>query len=169
MGHTWHMNFSDSTPEQAPNVPSSLLSDADLMQRLEQAAHRRRLVDAELAELANEAAYRSRPSLPKAEKLASQNGHPRAPGLVERLTRVSAAEARRLVALGAKTQPRQFMGQTITPEYPHVAKVFTAGEVEPNTALTIIRMLQSCAENGTPQDKLDIADEALAAEASPLV
>jgi len=158
------MNPADHTPEQAPRVPA-MLSSAELMQRLIDAGQAMRAVKAELVQLANEAAYRSRSSLPKAENLAAQNGHATAVRLVEFLTRLSSPEARRLVSVGAKTQPRQLLGQVLEPEFPFVGRELDAGQIEPDTALMITGMLHTCAQNGVMPEKLRIAEEALAVEA----
>jgi len=159
------MAITDSTPSEAPRVPGLTLSFAETTQALEENERQARLVEVEAIRLAHFVAYNSRKELPKDESFAHQAGCRNAVEFLEKFTHISPAEARRRISLGAKTQPRPFMGQVLEPEYPHIAAALNTGDIPADSATAIIRMLEACAKNGVMPEKLEIAEEALVADA----
>ena len=156
------MAIDTSTPSEAPRVPGAALSQPELELAIRENEQVIRTALARAVALAHELANCSRKELPKDENFAHIAGHATPARYLESLTRISEPEARRRILLGAKTQPRPFMGQVLDPEYPHVASVLDAGYVSPDDAQAITRMLDACANNGVMPEKLDIAEEALA-------
>lgn len=100
-----------------------------------------RLVDARRAGLAGEVAERSRVELGE-RRLSTQKGCRSAVELIERVTQVSAAEARRRIAVGSATRARTgLIGEVLDAEFPAVASALGAGELGADAAGMIIREL----------------------------
>jgi len=159
------MTIDTSIHESAPRVPGAALSNAELEQAIRDNEQVTRTAAARGIELAHELAIRSRRDLPKDENLALITGHRNAADFLEDVTHISSAEARRRLTLGNKTQPRQFMGQVLEPEYPKVATALNNAEVPAESALAIIRMLEASAKNKVMPEKIAIAEEALVEDA----
>jgi len=86
-----------------------------------------RLIDAHRAACAGEIDERSRVEL-GSDRLSSRRGCRSASELVERVTQVSGAEARRRIALGAATRGRVgFTGESLEPSFPRVAAALAVG------------------------------------------
>ena len=86
--------------------------------------------------------------------------------LVERVTQVSAFEARRRIALGSATRARSgFTGEPIEAVFPQVAAALAAGELGADAAGTIIRELDRTRTVADPA-ALATAEQALVAEAT---
>jgi len=160
------MAIDTSTPSETPRVLGLSLSGAETKQALEDVERQSRLLEAKAIELAHYIAVNSRKDLPKEENLANQAGYRNAVDFLESVTHISSAEARRRIALGAKTQPRQFMGQVLDPEYPKVATALNDATVPADSALAIIRMLEASAKNKVIPEKIAIAEEALVEDAT---
>ncbi|WP_168186225.1 HNH endonuclease signature motif containing protein [Agromyces badenianii] len=124
-----------------------------------------RLVDARRVAYAGEIGERSRVEL-GSERLSSRKGCRSAAELVERVTQVSSAEARRRLALGAATRPRQgFTGEVLEPRFPHVAAALAAGDLGVDAASTTARELERGRSVADPA-AVDAAERALVAEAT---
>ena len=116
-------------------------SDDELLANLGALEALGRLVDAHRAACAGEVAERSRVELGD-QRLSTRMGCRSAVELVERVTQVSAFEARRRIALGSATRVRSgFTGEPIEAAFPHVAAALAAGELGADAAGTIIREL----------------------------
>jgi hypothetical protein len=87
--------------------------------------------------------------------LAFRYGFSRAVPLIEHLTRVSEAEARRRVRLGKNVRPHTSMtGEVIPARYPEVAKGLENGSVSPAVADRIIGGIeQACRNHVTGEDE----------------
>ncbi|UOQ89635.1 HNH endonuclease [Agromyces endophyticus] len=119
-----------------------------------------RLVDAGRARFAGEIAERSDRNH-GAERLSATKGCRSAAELLERVTQVSGAEARRRVAVGQATRPRVgHTGETLPPEYPHIASALAAGAVGLDAAAMVVRELGRTRPVADPV-KLDIAEREL--------
>jgi hypothetical protein len=124
-----------------------------------------RLVDAHRAACAGEVAERSRVELGDA-RLSTRSGCRSAIELVERVTQVSAFEARRRIALGSATRARSgFSGEPIEAVFPAVAAALAAGDLGADAAGTIIRELERTHTVADPL-ALAAAERALVAEAT---
>ncbi|MGW9631870.1 DUF222 domain-containing protein [Agromyces sp. NPDC055520] len=124
-----------------------------------------RLLDAHRATLAGEIAERSRIEL-GAGRLSARKGCRSAAELIERITQVAGAEARRRVLVGAATRARvSFTGEPMPAVHPHVAAALTAGEVGLDAAATIIRELGRTRAVADP-DRLDVAERELTGQAT---
>ena len=100
-----------------------------------------RLIDAHRAACAGEIDERSRVEL-GSDRLSSRRGCRSASELVERVTQVSGAEARRRIALGAATRGRVgFTGESLEPSFPRVAAALAVGVLGADAAGTIVREL----------------------------
>ena len=100
-----------------------------------------RVVDAHRAACAGEVAERSRVEL-GGERLSSRRGCRSASELLERVTQVSGAEARRRIALGAATRGRVgFSGEPLEAEFPGVAAALAGGDLGVDAACAIVREL----------------------------
>lgn len=124
-----------------------------------------RLVDAHRAACAGEVAERSRVELGD-ERLSTRSGCRSAIELVERVTQVSAFEARRRIALGSATRARSgFSGEAIEAVFPLVAAALAAGDLGADAAGTIIRELDRTRAVADPL-ALAAAEQALVDEAT---
>ena len=134
-----------------------LLDDAELLNTVDKAEQLGRLCDALRVFLAAEVQQRS----PDAEGLAQRLGFTRATHLIERATRVSAAEAGRRVRLGAWVAPRHSRGSAVLPPlYPRVAAAMAAGTVTADAASAITRTLAQahCAPDDIATAELQLVD-----------
>jgi hypothetical protein len=119
-----------------------------------------RLLDCLRATLAGEIGDRSRRGL-GSDGLATRRGCRSGAHLVERLTRVSQAEAARRVRLGAAVLcGRALSGETLPPEHPEVARALTAGELGVEAAHVIVRCLDDARATASI-DGLLVAETAL--------
>lgn len=124
-----------------------------------------RLVDAHRAAFAGEVAERSRVELGDA-RLSTRRGCRSAVELVERVTQVSAFEARRRIALGSATRARSGLcGEPIEAVFPVVAAALAAGELGADAAATIIRELDRTRPVADPA-AVAVAERALVDEAT---
>ena len=99
------------------------------------------MIDAHRAACAGEIFERSRVEL-GSERLSSRRGCRSAVELLERVTQVSSAEARRRIALGAATRARVgFTGEPLEAEFPGVAAALAAGALGADAAGMIVREL----------------------------
>jgi 5-methylcytosine-specific restriction protein A len=140
------------------------LSDDDLIVAMRALESLGRLVDAHRAAFAGEVGERSRAELGD-QRLSTRRGCRSAAELVERVTQVSAFEARRRIVLGSATRARVgFSGESIDPEFPAVAAALAGGELGSDAAGTIIRELDRARPHA---DRLAFAaaEQALVAEA----
>jgi hypothetical protein len=143
---------------------SSELSDAELVARIAAAESERRRADAEAVRLAGELARRSRPEL-GSESLARRYGERSAAQLLERLTRVSSAEAARRIRLGADTAPRvSLVGEVLPARFDLVAQALDSGELGVDAALAIVRNL-GAAERRASIEGLRAAESELVEQA----
>jgi hypothetical protein len=143
---------------------SSELSDAELVARIAAAEGERRRADAEVVRLAGELAKRSRHEL-GADSLARRYGERSAGELLERLTRVSSAEAARRIRLGTDTAPRlSLVGESMPARFDLVAQALEAGDLGVDAALAIVRNL-GAAERRAPLEGLRAAEAELVEEA----
>ena len=102
-------------------------SDDELLTAMSALEALGRLVDAHRAAFAGEIAERSRVELAD-QRLSARKGCRSAAELVERVTQVSAFEARRRIALGSATRARSGLtGEAIETEFPLVAAALAAG------------------------------------------
>jgi hypothetical protein len=111
-----------------------------------------RLVDALRVAVAGEVSERSRPELGSAG-LSERNGFTRGAHLLERLTRVSAAEVVRRVRLG--TVLRAGMGLSGSPvesRYGVLAAAMFSGEVDTSAAVNIVRCLDQAGRTASVDD-----------------
>jgi hypothetical protein len=124
-----------------------------------------RVVDARRVALAGEVAERSRVELGD-QRLSTRRGCRSAAELLERVTQVSGAEARRRIALGSATRARSgFTGEPIEAAFPHVAAALAGGDLGTDAAGTIIRELDRTRPVAHPAS-FAAAEEALVAEAT---
>ncbi|RXZ69708.1 HNH endonuclease signature motif containing protein [Agromyces albus] len=124
-----------------------------------------RLVDASRVAFAGEVAERSRVELGD-QRLSTRRGCRSAAELIERVTLVSGAEARRRIALGGATRARfGFTGEPLAPEFPRIAAALAAGELGADAAGTIIRELGRARPVADPA-VFAAAEQALVAEAT---
>ncbi|QEO09940.1 HNH endonuclease signature motif containing protein [Protaetiibacter larvae] len=136
-------------------------SDAAIVRQLDAVEGLGRLVDALRVSLAGEVERRSSRFLGD-EGLAARHGCRTGAALVERVTRVSEAEARRRVALGARLAPREQLGAILPPEYPQVAEAVARGELGSESARAIVRQLDQARHDGCPSvDDVAFAEHAL--------
>ncbi|WP_235508186.1 HNH endonuclease signature motif containing protein, partial [Agromyces sp. Soil535] len=122
-----------------------------------------RLVDAHRAALSGEVAERSRVELGD-QRLSTRRGCRSAAELVERVTQVSAFEARRRIAVGSATRARSGFGEPIAAVFPLVAAALAGGELGADAACMIIRELDRTRTVADPA-ALQAAEQALVAEA----
>ena len=124
-----------------------------------------RLVDARRAAFAGEVAERSRIELGD-QRLSARKGCRSAAELVERVTQVSAFEARRRIALGSATRAAVGLaGESIEAAFPMVAAALAAGDLGADAACTIIRELDRTRGVADP-GAFEVAERALVAEAT---
>ncbi|MBT2498234.1 DUF222 domain-containing protein [Agromyces sp. ISL-38] len=124
-----------------------------------------RVVDARQAVFAGEVAERSRVELGD-QRLSRRKGCRSAVELVERVTQVSGAEARRRIALGSATRARSgFTGEPLDAVFPLVAAALAAGELGADAAGMIIRELDRTRPVADPA-AFAAAEQALVAEAT---
>lgn len=141
------------------------LSDDDLLLATSALERLGRLVDAHRATFAGEVAERSRVEL-GGQRLSAVKGCRSAVELVERVTQVSGAEARRRVSLGSATREQaSFTGEPLPAEYPHVAAALTAGALGADAAGVIVRELGRVRPVADPV-KLEAAERELVAQAT---
>ena len=101
--------------------------------------------------------------------LSYRYGYRRAAGFLERLTRVSAPEARRRVTLGRNVRPRRSFGDELLPaSFPAVAAAMERGEMNAESALTVTRILDAAERRGAMPENVAIAEEALVESAATL-
>lgn len=145
-------------------APPALCSDTELLSAMRELESLGRLVDARRLEFAGEVAERSRREL-GGERLSARMGCRSASELVERVTQVSGAEARRRVAIGAATRARVgFSGEPIEAEFPIVSTWLMAGELGADAASVIVRELRRAGPVADPT-ALEAAERSLVAEA----
>lgn len=124
-----------------------------------------RVVDARRVAVAGEVAERSRVELGES-RLSARRGCRSAVELLERITQVSAAEARRRIALGSATRAQTGLGgEPFEARYPVVASALAAGEVGADAAGAIIHELERARPLADPA-ALRAAERALVAEAT---
>ncbi|WP_139417947.1 HNH endonuclease signature motif containing protein [Agromyces laixinhei] len=100
-----------------------------------------RVVDARRVACAGEVGERSRVEL-GGERLSTRRGCRSAAELLERVTQVSGAEARRRIALGMATRARSGLtGEMMPARFPEVAAALAEGELGADAAATIVREL----------------------------
>jgi uncharacterized protein DUF222 len=100
-----------------------------------------RLLDAHRAAFAGEVAERSRPEL-GGQRLSARKGCHSVAELIERVTQVSGAEARRRVTIGGATRARDsFTGERLGAEHPYVASALAEGDLGLDVAAVIVREL----------------------------
>ncbi|GAA1759050.1 HNH endonuclease signature motif containing protein [Agromyces humatus] len=100
-----------------------------------------RVIDAHRAACAGEVAERSRVEL-GGERLSARRGCRSVSELIERVTQVSGAEARRRITLGAATRGRVGLtGEPLEAEFPGVATALADGVLGADAATTIVREL----------------------------
>lgn len=119
-----------------------------------------RLVDAYRAAYAGEIAERSRRELDGA-RLSARKGCRSASELLERVTQVSGAEARRRVTVGSATRDRHGLtGDPLPAEHPRVAAALVDGSLGLDQATAIIRELGRTRTVADPV-KLEVAEREL--------
>lgn len=119
-----------------------------------------RLVDAHRAVLAGEVAERSRPELGE-QRLSARKGCRSPVELVERVTQVSGAEARRRIALGVAIRPGTALsGDPVSARFPVVAAALADGGLGADAAAVIVRELGRARPAADPA-ALAAAEEAL--------
>lgn len=124
-----------------------------------------RLVDAQRAAYAGEVAERSRAELGE-RRLSARRGCRSAVELVERVSQVSGAEARRRIALGAATRAfAGLLGEPLPARFPGVAAALAGGELGADAAAAIIRELERARPIAEPA-AFAAAEQALVAEAT---
>ncbi|MFB6610667.1 DUF222 domain-containing protein [Agromyces sp. NPDC056379] len=124
-----------------------------------------RLLDAHRAGVAGEIADRSRVEL-GGQRLSARKGCRSAAELLERVTQVSGAEARRRISVGAATRAGTGLtGQPVPAQHPHVAAALGAGEIGADAAATIIRELGRTRTVADPS-RLDVAERELVDQAT---
>ncbi len=124
-----------------------------------------RVVDAHRAAVAGEIAERSRAELGDG-RLSERRSCRSAVELIERVTQVSGAEARRRISVGTATRARTGLtGDPYDPTYPHVAASLAAGELGADAAATIIRELGHARPVADPA-RLDAAEQELVDQAT---
>ncbi len=124
-----------------------------------------RLIDAGRAAYAGEVAERSRVELGD-RRLSTRSGCRSAVELVERVTQVSAFEARRRISLGSATRARiGLSGDPAEAVFPLVAAALAAGDLGADAACTIVRELDRTRPVADPA-ALAAAERALVAEAT---
>ncbi|WP_165067149.1 HNH endonuclease signature motif containing protein [Marisediminicola senii] len=136
------------------------LSDEALIELADSAEETARYNAAISIAAAAEIEERSRRELGN-EGLSRRHGHSRGAGLVERVTRVSAAEASRRIRLGTAVSPRTSLGGgSMPPLYPAMADALSAGRLGVDAANAILRALSQVSSTADPVD-LHIAEAAL--------
>jgi hypothetical protein len=145
-------------------VSDSLLGDDEVIESLGLFEQVGRLVDAGRVAIAAEVEKRSDRSLGEGS-LAWKRGCRTGSDLIAQVTRVSGAEARRRVRLGARTRARQELTGVLPPLFPAVASALAAGELGVDAAEVItsgLEMLSARAEVA----KLQGAERALVSAAT---
>jgi hypothetical protein len=143
-------------------VDRSTLCDADLVAVLAAEAAAGRLLDASRAFTAGEVAERSRYEL-GAEGLSMRYSQRKPTDFIEQSTRVSKAEAARLVHIGTAIRGRQsLLGAALAPSRPVLAAAMTCGELGLDAAHAILAGLKQATggSDATPEN-LDAAETAL--------
>lgn len=124
-----------------------------------------RIVDARRAVLAGEVAERSRVELGDG-RLSARTGCRSAAELIERVTQVSGAEARRRILVGIAVRPREGLtGETLAPAFPSLAAALAAGALGVDAATAIVRELDRARPVADPT-VFAAAEQALIAEAT---
>ncbi|MDQ0576271.1 HNH endonuclease signature motif containing protein [Agromyces albus] len=148
-----------------PGSEAALLTDDELLAAMGALEALGRVVDARRVAFAGEVAERSRVELGD-QRLSTRRGCRSAAELVERVTAVSGAEARRRIGLGGATRARTgFTGEPIEAVFPLVAAALFGGELGTDAASTIIRELGGARLVADPA-AFAAAEEALVAEAT---
>lgn len=134
------------------------LGDESLCASVGQIEQLGRLVDTLRVRVAAEVDDRSRFDLGTAG-LSYRLGERRGADLIERLTRVSAAEASRRVKLGSAISPRRSLdGQPLPARHEAVAESMTAGVIGVDAAQIIVRCLDQAAERCPHSEALMTAE-----------
>lgn len=116
-----------------------------------------RLVDAHRAAFAGEVAERCRVELGE-QRLSTRRGCRSAVELVERVTQVSAFEARRRIVLGSATRARSGLsGEPIGAVFPLVAAALATGDLGADAACTIDQCVAPCPARALGADVLAAA------------
>jgi hypothetical protein len=137
------------------------LTDADLLRLAASVESVGRLVSAAQVAAAAEIASRSRHELGTGG-LAPQHGCVRVEPFLEKILRISGAEAHRRVQLGAALRPEiTVTGQPLAPRCPSVAAALAAGDLGIEAAAVIVRTLDEVRRVAHPGD-LDVAEAGLA-------
>lgn len=124
-----------------------------------------RLLDAHRAAFAGEVAERSRVELGVA-RLSARKGCRSAAELLERVTQVSGAEARRRISVGSATRPGTGLtGQSVPAAHPHLAAALIAGEIGLDATAVIVRELGRTRTVADPE-RLDVAERELVDQAT---
>lgn len=140
------------------------LTDADAIAWTRAVEQLGRHVDVLRVRAAGDLAERSRRELGSAS-LARRYSTQTAAQLIEKVTRVSSAEAARRVRLAADTAPRvSLVGEQLPARFDVLAAAFRIGEVGMDAALTIARNLGS-AERRASFEQLEAAELELVADA----
>ncbi|MFB9308647.1 5-methylcytosine-specific restriction protein A [Agromyces hippuratus] len=122
-----------------------------------------RVIDARRVACAGEVGERSRVDL-GGERLSTRRGCRSAAELLERVTQVSGAEARRRIALGAATRSRRGLtGDPLEARYPEVGSALAEGELGADAACTIVRELDGTRRVADPVDLRSAEHELVAA------
>lgn len=141
------------------------MTDDELLSVLGELEGLGRIVDARRAVLAGEVAERCRTELGDGP-LSARTGCRSAAELIERVTQVSGAEARRRILVGTAVRPRDGLtGETLAPVFPSLAAALAAGAVGADAATAIVRELDRARPVAEPA-AFAAAEQALLAEAT---
>jgi len=143
------------------SAPLTRLDDESLCTLIAHAEEAARNLDTIRALTAATVDDRSRHELGK-DGLSSKNGHRRPIQLLEAITGASVADLAARVRLGRATSPRQSItGEILEPLYPAVAAAMSAGAIDKNAALVIIRCLEQAKAGHPNPDDLVVAEQTL--------
>lgn len=146
------------------DVDVAALSDAELLQYARDTEAEGRLIDARRVRIAGAFAERYAREL-GTESLARRHGEASPGALLEKVTRVSAAEAARRIRLAADTAPRiSLTGEILPARFDAVARSLHAGDLGLDSALAIVRNL-AAAERRASVDDLQAGERDLVADA----
>jgi hypothetical protein len=140
------------------------MTDAELLDALGAVEMLGRVVDARRVALVGEVAERSRAELGE-QRLSARRGCRSAAELVQRITQVSGAEARRRIPLGVATRENTGLsGEPVRAVFPAVAAAVAAGDLGADAACAIARDLGRARPLADPA-RFAAAEAALVAEA----
>lgn len=142
-------------------------TDAELCARVEQIERLGRRVDTLRVRAAGDLAERSHRDLGK-ESLARRHGLPSAGMLLEKLARISGADAARRIRLAHDTAPRvSLIGEQLPATFDVVAGALHSGDLGIDSALTIVRNLTAASRRAS-NEQLDAGERWLVDEAMTL-